>query len=487
MSHKTLVVSCFVVLSALFSAAIVSAKEPQPRSSDAPARPAALITVNTVSDVFANDGLCTLREAIQSANATMPVGGCLSGGAGKDTITITATGTITLTSALDPISGDLDMVGPGAGALTISGNSLYRVLMVNSGVRVNLSGATIADGFALADFGGGLVNSGTMTLTDSIVFRNSHTDTGGGIYNVGEMIINHSMIYSNTAALRNGGGIFNNGGALMIVNSEILSNSASSMGGGLYSRGGMVILSSTNVAANTANNFGAGLRVEQGELELINSTVNRNEAYWGGGLYGGSNSRLTIDGSTFSRNRAKGDLGGGVFIQIGEGTNVITNSTFVGNMSVLAGGGIYVVGLFPSLSINNSTLAENSAPTGGGIYVSQGSVTLRNTLVVNSLGADNCGGSITDGGNNLQYGGMVASSCGATIATADPKLSLLGAHGGGTDTMALMVGSAATDAGNPATCAATDQRGVARALGLACDIGAYEGALGPGYLPIVAR
>ena len=494
MSHKTRVVTCFVVLSTLFSAAIASAQEPQPGASDAPARPAALITVNTVSDVFANDGLCTLREAIQSVNTSMPVGGCLPGGPGKDTITISATGVITLASALPAIFQEVDIVGPGAGVLTISGASLYRVMQVNAGTRVSLSGVTIADGFASVTGGGGVLNSGTMTITDSSVFNNvASAVEGGGIYNDGQLTINHSRIYSNSAT-DSGGGIYNEGsglavGALTIMNSEILSNSAGNIGGaGLLNFGGIAILSNTLVSANTAGGYGAGLYVQNGDLQLINSTVSRNDADRGGGLYSNYTGTVTIVGSTFYRNRAVLFNGGGIDIaDFGKQTYAITNSTFVSNTSQTSGGGIFVTAQNTVLAIINSTFAANRGSSGGSILVNSGSVTLKNTVIANSPGVGNCSGSITDGGNNLQYGGTVASSCGATIATADPKLGLPGAHGGGTDTMALMVGSAAIDAGNPSTCAATDQRGVARPLGLVCDIGAYEGRLGPSYLPRAAR
>lgn len=494
MSHKTRVVSCFVGLSALFSAAIVSAQEPQPGALDAPARPAAVITVNTVSDVFANDGLCTLREAIQSVNTSMPVGGCLPGGPGKDTITITATGVITLGSALPAIFQDVDIIGPGADVLTISGATLYRVMQVNAGTRVSLSGVTVADGFASATGGGGILNSGVMTLTDSVLFRNvASTVEGGGLYNTGEVSINHSRIISN-AATDIGGGIVNDGiglsvGALTIVNSEVLSNvSGNTGGGGLVNSGGLATVSNTIVTANTTAGYGAGLYVKNGELQLINSTVSRNEADRGGGLYSNFTSTVTIVGSTFSQNRATLFNGGGVDIaESGKQTYAITNSTFVSNTSQTSGGGIFVTAQNTALTIINSTFAANRGSSGGSILVNLGSVTLKNTVIANSPGVGNCSGSITDGGNNLQYGGTVANSCGASIATADPKLGLPGKHGGATETMALSPGSAAIDAGNPATCAATDQRGVARPLGLACDIGAYEGSLGPAYLPVVAR
>ena len=57
-------------------------------------------------------------------------------------------------------------------------------------------------------------------------------------------------------------------------------------------------------------------------------------------------------------------------------------------------------------------------------------------------------------------------------------------YGGPTETHALLPGSAAIDAANPATpgsggnaCEANDQRGIPRPLGAACDIGTYEYSL----------
>ena len=54
------------------------------------------------------------------------------------------------------------------------------------------------------------------------------------------------------------------------------------------------------------------------------------------------------------------------------------------------------------------------------------------------------------------------------------NLGTLGNNGGSTQTIPLLTGSAAIDAGDDAACPATDQRGVTRPQGTACDIGAYE-------------
>ena len=63
---------------------------------------------------------------------------------------------------------------------------------------------------------------------------------------------------------------------------------------------------------------------------------------------------------------------------------------------------------------------------------------------------------------------------GSNIIITDPKLGALGNYGGYTQTISLLPGSSAIDAGNDATCATNDQRGVTRPQGAHCDVGAYE-------------
>jgi hypothetical protein len=84
-------------------------------------------------------------------------------------------------------------------------------------------------------------------------------------------------------------------------------------------------------------------------------------------------------------------------------------------------------------------------------------------------------------------------SCNPAV-TGDPLLGSLTDNGGSTQTMALGVGSPAIDAGDDASCEATDQRGMARPIdgdgnGTAvCDIGAYEKETTHiVYLPIVLK
>jgi hypothetical protein len=125
--------------------------------------------------------------------------------------------------------------------------------------------------------------------------------------------------------------------------------------------------------------------------------------------------------------------------------------------------------------------ASGATPAGGGIFVAQifcpkfcpTATTLQNTIVAASTGG-NCSGPISDGGHNLSFGD---SSCPGI--NLDPKLGTLGNHGGPTQTISLLPGSAAINQ-VPASgtgCPPIDQRGVQRPQGPKCDIGAYEFAI----------
>ncbi len=402
-------------------------------------------------------GVCTLRAAIEEANAF----------AGADTINITVTGTIVVSPTLPSIAEDLTISGPGRELLTISGGNAVQVMFVSFGVTLNLSNVTIANGKA-AFFGGGIYNDGILNITNSKFMSNTMTSSGygGGIYNLGILTVISSTFSSNSvlAGSGGGGGIWNDtSGTLTITNSTFYNNRAP-YGGGVF------------------NNFGG--------LLIANSTFSHNIALAGchigicfgngGGIYN-NNGSLNVTDSAFAGNGAAGAGGGIADI----GMLNVTNTTFYSN-SASSGGGIIITGTL-TVTMTNSTLSGNGATDGGGIRNSSGvTVKLRNTIVANSIASGNCSGTITDDGNNLQFGGTTANSCGGTISTADPKLGPLANNGGATQTMALSLGSAAIDAGNDAICPGTDQRGWHRPFGPHCDIGAYErGAYL--YLPLILK
>jgi hypothetical protein len=244
-----------------------------------------------------------------------------------------------------------------------------------------------------------------------------------------------------------GGGAVLNNGTVTITNC-ILSGHRAPHGGAIYNTGALTV-SNSIFSGNTA------IR-----------TVMFGEAGDGGAIYNAGT--LAIANSTFVDNL--GEEIGGAIAQT-TGTVTTSNSTFFGNQSGAVNGGV-VRAEQGSVMLFNNTINGN---TGSGISFGTGvSVTLRNTIIANN--SINCGGLVIDAGNNLQFPG---TSCGATIPVADPLLAPLASNGGVTQTMALLPGSPAIDAGNNSTCPATDQRGIPRVDGdgngsAVCDIGAYE-------------
>ena len=207
--------------------------------------------------------------------------------------------------------------------------------------------------------------------------------------------------------------------------------------------------------------FGGG----QTALTLRNSAVTGNT---GDGITAdsGGSPVLTLDGSTVSGNTGRG-------ISIGDGEAAsITNSTISGN----GGGGLLTAAALSggaSATLTNTTVASN---TGVGLdQDASTTITLDRTIV-----SGNSGGSCSAAINSLGYNIDSGSTCGLNDvgdqSNTDPLLGALANNGGETNTHALGDGSPAIDTVDAAVCPppATDQRGVTRPEGEACDIGAYE-------------
>lgn len=239
--------------------------------------------------------------------------------------------------------------------------------------------------------------------------------------------------------------------------------------------------------------FGGGI-YNNARLTINASTVTGNLGFtrnlkysYGGGIYNGSNGVLTIDNSTLSANTAAcGEMGcagfGGGIFNVGE--VLINNSTLSGNAAYAhfnysQGGGIdNDLGI---VTISNSTLSGNGAARGGGIF---GGVTLQNSIVANNLAGGNCSRTESSRGYNLSSDKTCNFSGPGDLNNTNPNLGPLQNNGGPTQTMALLEGSPAIDAGNPSGCTdaqgnllKTDQRGMPRPdpkETSGCDMGAYE-------------
>jgi hypothetical protein len=287
---------------------------------------------------------------------------------------------------------------------------------------------------------------------------------------------------------------------LTVRNGNGVSAVVSGDGGGVYSLGGTVMLTNTTISGNTVRGSGGGVSSLAGTVTLTNTTVSGNTAGGGGGVYNTSGT-LTLTNTTISGNTASSG-GGGIYNDDfrDNGTlSTLTNTTISGNTASTGGGGV-ANAWGGRLTLTNATISGNttSSSSGGGVSSNSGTVTLTNTIIsrnTTNSGDGNCSGAnIISGGNSLEFPGSGAGACSLNAALgdkigADPLLGTLTLNPPGTTaTHALLQGSAAIDgvtfqtgvhctgpvgAGTP-TPVTTDQRGVPRPQGPACDIGAYE-------------
>ncbi len=107
-------------------------------------------------------------------------------------------------------------------------------------------------------------------------------------------------------------------------------------------------------------------------------------------------------------------------------------------------------------------------------------MTLIGCILAKSPSGSNAFGPVIDVGHNLCSDASGNFSGPGSLSSVDPQLGPLDNYGGPTPTLPLLAGSPAIDAGDSASCPATDQRGRPRPYGPACDIGAFESS--PPYL-----
>src|SRR5262245_26013114 len=169
--------------------------------------------VSTLADA----GPGSLRDAVARANT--------HGGVDIIDFQPGLTGTIALAGGELDITDDVKINGPGADQLTVSGSNLSRVFKVEPGETVSISGLTIAGGNAGTGRGGGIDNSGALTVSDSVFSGNAASDGGGLANESGATATVRDSTFTGNSATHFGGGLGNFGTAA-VRGSTFTSNSA---------------------------------------------------------------------------------------------------------------------------------------------------------------------------------------------------------------------------------------------------------------------
>lgn len=420
------------------------------------------------------------------------------------------------------------------------GTGLGGGAILNQGTLV-IDGANISANHSGTD-AGGIATSGTATIRRSRFVSNIAVNAGGGLRNRGGTVsIINTLFTSNrsvntTGDFARGGGLANHAidaaAVTIVVASRFLSNESNGVGGGGIDNAAasgrrasisfVDTLIENNAALGTDHTGGLGGGIQNSifraannaiaEVGLLRTRVRGNVAVNGGGISNGIDLQrtftlsLTVDSSVVEGNTASGDgfvVGNGGGLYLINGSTILVNSTISGNTaggtgSVSGlGGGVLNGGLnslTSTLQVTNSTFAENTAAGAGAALANfpfngSATTTLTNTLFARNAPGVTCvapQGGLVSSGHNLEDGDTCALTHPDDLVDVQPLVGTLRANGAPflLPTHALLPGSPAIDAGDTGVCQAppvngVDQRGVSRAAGAGCDIGAYESTWAP--------
>lgn len=241
-------------------------------------------------------------------------------------------------------------------------------------------------------------------------------------------------------------------------------------GGGVYVDGGSPVLANLFVTLNTAENRGGGIHVRgESTATLTNIAGSDNTAaITGGGLWVGGGSSPVIANLALADNLATD--GGG--LALANGSALIVNATITDNTATGGGGGVYVGS--GSHEIVNSIAFDNAAVVGPlDVEVGGGSVEWSSSSIEGSGGSASWNAAFgTDGGGNVDLAPQfIGPGTNNFRLSATSPLVDLG------DTAALPIDTADLDRdGDTSEALPSDLQLGDRVLGVAVDMGAYEGA-----------
>jgi CSLREA domain-containing protein len=226
-------------------------------------------------------GLCTLRAAVQEANA-LPGAQRVALGAGVFLLNVEDSPFAPAVQPApedDAASGDLDIkddltiMGLDADRTTIHANEGDRIFEVHGAVTVELEQMALSGGAPIDNGdGGGLRNNGGVVTLRGVAVAGNTAGGGGGLANVaGTLAVRDSSITGNTTVEGGAGGGIRNEAVLLLENVTLSGNQAGS-GGAMLAQAGRATLRNVTIYGNSATSAGGGVN-GNGEAIVLQNTI----------------------------------------------------------------------------------------------------------------------------------------------------------------------------------------------------------------------
>jgi hypothetical protein len=280
------------------------------------------------------------------------------------------------------VAKNVSLIGSGESETTLSGGEV--AVTIAADVTVEVTGLTISQGSDT-----GLVNRGTLTVTDSAVQQSGrYPSPAGGIYNTGILTLLRSTIGGNITPDFGSVGGMRNDGQLTMRDSAIVNNYGET--GALLNEGSAAI---TGSAFRSNDGMGVANIRNGGRLELRDGLVAEGASDITGAL---DNSGVALIVDTVLRDNSGVDL---TIVNRGRASLTINRSIIRGNDSSEVGGAITNLGV---LRLRGSRVTGNRASLGGGIY-NTGTADLSHTVITGNTAFSDGGGIYNTGTADLSH------------------------------------------------------------------------------------
>lgn len=344
-----------------------------------------------------DSGAGSLRQAVLDASD----GDSIFFNLNNDTIVLSGVIELNKSLFINGLNGSNKMIVKVPEAIT----STFRLFKVDASGKTiiirnfNFIGGNVsAEGSSNSDYANNagsifFQNDGDLTL-DSIRIDGGLAATGGLLFVLdGVLNISNSYFTNGRSTITDGGALHIQSNASAIVsNSTFYSNRAETFAGAIYCGGHLDVINST-FELNRALNGGGGAIYYIDAFAPLNNSIN-------------------ISGSTFEGNSAEttpAGNGGAVHVLMGNGNlDVnINNSTFNLNVADHFGGALYfqVLGGTDTVALNFVTIHANRArgDNGGGIYLDGGELSVQNCMLANNEIGNNPGDNMPTGNNDYYF------------------------------------------------------------------------------------